>query len=170
LILVTLAGRPGRHGGLEEDLAMQDSGTTWIVAADGSRARIFEERTRGGEVRERAELAMEIAGGDWPRATPHPASVHQRVGSGRHADNQHKPSAEAERRFLARLAEALEKASQTDAFDRLVIAAPPTALGELRAQLAPAVLARLEASEPHNRTHEDAPEMRRHLRQIRAEA
>jgi protein required for attachment to host cells len=147
---------------------MIDEGTTWILAADGARARVFEERRRSGELIERTERAMHIEEADRPRARGHPATVHQRLGSGRHAGKDDNPAREAETRFLARVVEALDSAAARREYDRLVIVAPPTALGALRAELTAALKARLDASDAHDRTGCNVQEMRTHLRKIRA--
>jgi protein required for attachment to host cells len=140
---------------------------TWIVAADGGQARIFEERERSGVLRERAELAMAIEGKDRPRAMGHRATVHSAASSARHG-REDDPSREAESRFLGRLADALDQ--HKGDFGALVLIAPPVALGQLRAKLSPALAERVEASDDHDRLRCDADEMRRHLRHIRAEA
>lgn len=147
---------------------MIDSGVTWIVAADGARARVFEERVRGGALHELAAQALHIEEADRPRARAHSATVHERTGPGRHAASDADPAQEAEARFLRRVVDALEAAAQANAFDRLVLIAPPTALGVLRASLPPGLRSRLETSNAHNRTHANASEMRGHLRQVRA--
>lgn len=149
---------------------MEQSGTTWVVAADGAQARIFEERQRAGDVVERPNHAMAQRGGDTPRAHTHGATVHQRAGEGRHGAGERAPRQEAEDRFLARLAEQLGQSAQAGAFDELVILAPPRALGVLRAALPPAASARLTASAPVECVHEDAEAIRGRLRQTRARA
>jgi len=149
---------------------MEDQGTTWIVAADGARMRVFEERVRAGELRELPHDSMRIEGSDRPQAGPHSATVHERGGLGRHGAHEHKPSQEAEVRFLARVVEHLDAAARRKAFDRLVLIAPPTALGALRAKLTPQLSARLEATDAHERIGDDAEAMRVHLRQARAKA
>jgi protein required for attachment to host cells len=146
---------------------MIDSGTTWIVAADGARARVFEERRRSGELRELTDRAMRVEEGDHPRAAPQRATVHERTGSGRHAANPESPAQEAERRFLARVVEALDAAAYARAFDHLVLVAPPIALGILRRRLTPALSSKLDVSDAHDRTRADAREMRGHLRNLR---
>lgn len=149
---------------------MIDEGVTWIVAADGAHMRVFEERRRAGEVHELAEQAMRIADSDHPRGMPQRATVHERVGSGRHASDHVKPAQEAEERFLARAVEHLHAAVQRRAFDKLAIMAPPTALGMLRRRLTAPLVARLELTDAHNRTGDDADAIRAHLREARARA
>jgi protein required for attachment to host cells len=147
---------------------MIDTGVTWVLVADGAHARLFEERQRTGALHEKADWTMRLQREDRPRAPAHAATVHERGGTGRHGDKDHAPAQEAERRFLARVAEALNAAGVRGEFDHLVIMAPPAALGVLRARLAPRLSGRLEATDPHNRLGDDADAMRAHLRQLRA--
>lgn len=148
---------------------MEQSGITWVVAADGAQARIFEERIRAGEVVERKAEAMAQKGGDYPHAAGSGATVHERAGPRRHGADERAPRQEAEDRFLARLADQLGKDAQAGAFDELVILAPPRALGALRSALPKAAAQRLAGSSPVECVHEDAAAIRQRLRQTRAE-
>jgi hypothetical protein len=47
---------------------MEIGGTTWIVAADGTQARVFEERSRAGDVRELSERAVHALESDTAQA------------------------------------------------------------------------------------------------------
>lgn len=149
---------------------MIDQGVTWILAADGGQARVFQESLRGGPVHELPERAMRQGEHDRPEATPHAATSHQRSSPGRHAGKDANPAQEAEDRFLGRVVEMLHAAARQKAFDRLVIMAPPTALGQLRGRLTAALAAQLDASDAHDRVRDDAEAMRAHLRQLRAKA
>lgn len=149
---------------------MELTGTTWIVAADAAAARIFEERLRAGDVREREDLRVRADSSDQPQSHRHMATVHEGGGFGRHGAGTREASDEAERRFLRRVAESLEAAAKRDAFDRLVLMAPPRALGLLRAELGPACLRRLDVCDPHERVHDDADAIRQRLRDARAKA
>jgi Protein required for attachment to host cells len=139
---------------------MDVTGTTWIVAADGVQARVFEERVRAGEVRERTDLRLVADDGDHPGAHRHVSAAHGEPGR--------EAADEAERRFLRRVAEALERAAQAGAYERLAILAPPRALGMLRGELGPAAQRRLEVCDPHERIRDDADAIRQHLREARA--
>jgi protein required for attachment to host cells len=147
---------------------MIETGMTWVVAADGAQARLFEEPRRAGPLRERPDWALRQEPADWPRAVHPAATVHQRTGAGRHAGKEAKPSREAERRFLLRVAEQLEAAAARHEFERLVLMAPPRALGMLRGALSPGLKARVEASDPHDRVDADAARIRQSLRDLRA--
>ncbi|WP_374470014.1 host attachment protein [Phenylobacterium sp.] len=149
---------------------MIDEGVTWIVAADGAHMRVFEERRRAGEVRELSGEALRTEEHDRPRSHAHAATVHERAGQGRHGDRETPPAQEAETRFLGRAAERIDVAARRKAFERLVIMAPPHALGVLRQKLPQAVLAMVETTDAHNRLQDDAEAIRNHLRLARARA
>ncbi|MEW6018861.1 MAG: host attachment protein [Pseudomonadota bacterium] len=149
---------------------MEQTGITWVVAADGARARIFEERQRAGDMVERPAQAMHQEGHDHPGPHTHQATVHERAGVGRHSAGERAPSQEAEDRFLKRLAEQLGRDAQAGAFDELVILAPPRALGALRTALPRAARDRLTASAPVECVSEEAAAIRKRLRAARAEA
>lgn len=153
-----------------EGVIMDVTGTTWILAADGDQARIFEERQRAGDVRELEALHLGRAGGDYPKAAAHGATVHDRAGHGQHGAGERAPHEEAEDRFLQRVAESLAGPAQRGAFQGLVIMAPPRALGVLRQALPKAAHALLEGSDPHECVRETADDIRNRLRKVRAKA
>jgi len=148
---------------------MTEDVKTWIVVADGGRARILEERRPLGPLHELTDQAMAQQGSDRPPAKDS-ATVHERTGSGRHAGHDDSPQEEAEHRFLKRLAARLDEAARAKSFDRVVLVAPPKALGLLRGALSAAVTALVEASDPHDRVAETAENLQKHLRAARAQA
>lgn len=146
---------------------MDLGGVTWIVAADATEARFFAEPMRAGAVHELPELHLSATGAD--AAPSHQrATVHERAGPGRHGAGDESPGHEAARRFLSHVASRLADAAQRGQYDRLVIMAPPTALGVLRQLLPPAVASRVDGSDPHERKHATAEEIREHLHHVRA--
>ena len=150
---------------------MAQNGVTWIVAADGSHLRVFEEKKRFGALRELPAQAMRQAPADRGGAMAAAGALNERHGHGRYGDrNGATPVQEAEARFLAQVVERLHAEVQRRAFERLVIMAPPTALGLLRAGLTAQLSARLETTDPHNRLADDAEAIRAHLRQARERA
>lgn len=146
---------------------MDQGGTTWIVTADAREARIFEERLRSGSLREITALRMRAQDADRHSGRQR-ATVHQRVGQGRHGAGQEAPRRADEAHFLGQVAAALAERCCRGEFDRLVLMAPPHALGALRAALPPTLQDRIEASDPHERRDDDAEALRRHLRAARA--
>jgi protein required for attachment to host cells len=141
---------------------------TWVVTADGSRARVFEERRRHGPLHEMEGWSFRIGEEDRPHGSGHGGTVHDRTGHGRHSAHDASPVDEAERRFLHRLAERLDRAAQEGAFERLVLMAPPRALGILREALGPSCRRRVHLTEPHERIDEPGEEIRRRLQDLRA--
>lgn len=148
---------------------MTEDVKTWIVVADGAHARVFEEKHPLAPLAELSEEEMAQRGSDRP-AAHQGATVHDRVGSGRHSGHDDSPKEEAEHRFLKRLAASLDHAAQAKSFDKLVLVAPPKALGLLRGELSPAVTKLVEASDPHDRVSESAADLHKHLKKLRAQA
>lgn len=149
---------------------MDQGGVTWIVTADARQARVFSERVRGGELIELDQMRMQADDQDRPAAHSPRATVHDRNGPGRHGAGDRNPSREVERRFLKRVASRLVQAASGGQFDRLVLMAPPRALGVLRMALTPVVAAKIEVSDPHERRDDGPAELRLHLREARAGA
>ncbi|OHB40147.1 MAG: hypothetical protein A2882_12485 [Phenylobacterium sp. RIFCSPHIGHO2_01_FULL_70_10] len=147
---------------------MQDEGVTWIVAADGAEAKVFEERLKAGAVHELPDWRMSQSGGDFPKATSHGATVHESGGPGRHQSGEHAPRQEAEDRFLRRVAEALGQAASRNTYQHLVLMAPPRALGALRSALPKPAHDRLAGSDAHECVREGADQIRERLRAVRA--
>jgi protein required for attachment to host cells len=142
---------------------------TWIVTADASEARFFTERFRAGPVVERPDLKMQADPTDLAHAKPR-ATVHARVGEARHAAGDRSPGEAAEHRFLKEVGDVLARHYASGDYQRLVLMAPPKALGVLTAALPTRLQAQLEASDPHERKGEPADAIRLHLRHARARA
>lgn len=111
--------------------------TTWILIADGAHARLFANHGPGkgieaveggvinGDHRPDHELVRDSAG-----------RTFESVGDMRHAITpKTDPHRELKRTFAEHLAEFMDRQYAAKAFDRLVIVAPPKALGDLRAAL-----------------------------------
>jgi len=107
---------------------------TWILVADGGRARILEALGKGHGLHE--VLGSETRTDNPPshelgRAPP--GRVYESVGHARHAvEPRQDPHRALETLFAGQLATMLAKYAATNAFDRLVIVAPPAMLGDLR--------------------------------------
>ena len=142
--------------------------TTWIVVADGSRARIFSYRS------DEPKLAI-VREFDDPRArkpsrdlvSSGPGHNQESANAAHHAiEPKHDPHAQAERAFLRKVAESIEAAASSKAFDRLAIAAPPRALGVLRQVLAPAIRGKLVAEVAKDLTKTPIAELPAHLADV----
>jgi protein required for attachment to host cells len=142
--------------------------STWVVAADGRSARVYQERKRGGALEEVERLDMNAV----EEAVMHPRDraprSYESSGSARHAmEPTDTPVQDAEKRFLHRVAERLAEAKAAAAFERVVLFAPPRALGALRAALKAPVLAAIEFASDSDAMDDDASAIRVRLRDLR---
>lgn len=111
---------------------------TWVLVADGARARIFSQT--GAKAALEPVLTEEDAQSRQPTrdlGTDKPGRAQARIGDGsRHSMAPRADWHEFEKQNFAReLAKILDQAAQKEAFDHLVLVAPPKTLGELRAAL-----------------------------------
>ncbi len=72
-----------------------------------------------------------------------------------------------ERRFVERVAEELERKHQQKAFDQLIIAAAPTALGDIRPVLSKELKSTIIAELPKDLTNIPTPKLEQHFADIR---
>jgi protein required for attachment to host cells len=111
---------------------------TWILIADASRARVLEQVGKGNALSEVAGLRFEH---DVPATHELVDDSQGRTmtsarGGKRHAfAPKSDPNREAKRHFMQDLAAILEERLAAGAFDRLMLVAPPQALGDLRAAI-----------------------------------
>jgi protein required for attachment to host cells len=143
---------------------------TLIVVADGGGARAFAESQRHGPLKTLPGWT-ETA----PRSERHGPAAHggtavTRHGSARHSVLDASPAAAAERQFLVKLAHRIDREALAGGFNHLVLIAPPKALGALRIALGKAATARIETTEPHDRTAESVQLLRQRLRELRLPA
>lgn len=108
--------------------------TTWILIADGTQARVLEHGGPG------KGLSM-VKGLDWSIEplqskdidTDRPGRGHSSGGSARSSmEPKTDPAQHREAEFMRSVAGVLDRKALEGAFDRLVIAAAPIALGNLR--------------------------------------
>ncbi|MDB5541482.1 MAG: hypothetical protein JWQ89_3209 [Devosia sp.] len=108
---------------------------TWILIADGATAKVFEHCGPGKGLKPVDDLMFEQAplkAGEIMADRPG-RSISSMGSGGRSAmEYSSDPVAVRERRFVENVAEQLERKHQQHAFDRLIVAAAPTALGDLR--------------------------------------
>jgi len=146
---------------------MLESGTAWMLVADGRRARLLVEQHRGAQLDEPTDWAMQISDEDLYDIQDRAPRSHDRFGHGRHAVDRGRNLHEAEEeKFLKRVADRLGEAEKRNAFDHLVIAAPPRALGLLRSMLPQNAQARLCATTPKDLLDEGAPKLRERLQDL----
>lgn len=144
--------------------------TTWILIADGARARIFANLgpgkgiapVEGGVLKSDHAPSRELAS-DRPGRTFESADVT------RHAiDPAQDPHRELKRAFAVRLATFIEEHLAENAFDRLVLVAPPVTLGDLRAALSNPVKQRVSAELDNDLTNTPVEELPKHLATVMA--
>ncbi len=115
--------------------------TTWVVVADGTRARILEASSANGPLNEIDGLVHpEGRLRDRELTSDLPGRAFDSGGQGRHAmESKVDPKRQEHIRFAAELADFLEAARVAHKFDELVIVAAPTFLGQLRDKLSRAI-------------------------------
>ena len=142
-----------------------NDGSTWIVVADGGRARCFEERRRGVALRERADFALAHTADDVVEGI-RPGRIHESWGAARHAvERGPDPHQTEEDHFLHRVVDRISAAAGD--FDHLVILAPPRALGLIRAALPKAVADKVALSHAVDVVRESAVEIAARLDELR---
>jgi len=144
---------------------MLEAGITWMLVADGRRARLLVEHRRGANLEE--PWAMEIGPDDLYDPQDRPPRSFDRVGAGRHAmDKGRSLHEQEEEKFLRRVADRLSDAERHSQFDHLVIVAPPRALGLLRGLLSDSAKARVRADLPKDLLEEPALKLRERLGEL----
>lgn len=107
---------------------------TWIVIADGARARVITKK-EGGNGFEEVEN-FDLIGDNRPSheiSSDRPGRSYESVGSSRHAiEPATDPHREEKRKFAHRLSDYLDDRRASDAFDQLIVIAAPRTLGDLR--------------------------------------
>ncbi|MCP8894059.1 host attachment protein [Shinella daejeonensis] len=114
------------------------TGTTWILAADGTQARLLKGVNLIKDGRQNPE--QEIFRTEVRKAqdimTDRPGRSHSSVGPGRSAmDYPSDPVREEQQRFAAEIADRIDDYAAKGEFDRLVLCAAPQTLGDLRGRL-----------------------------------
>ena len=138
---------------------------TWIVLADGSRARIVEPREIGSGFDVIEELASpeahEPSRAIW---ADRPGRTQESGSSARHAVEPRQDPHEARKAAFSRLVAAqLNKAADEKKFDNLILFAPPRCLATLRAALDDATSRKVQAAVPKDLTKLPLAELADHL-------
>lgn len=144
---------------------MLEGGRTWFLLADGRRARLLTEERRGAELQ--VVWKMEIGPEDRYEPQDRPPRSFDSVGAGRHAmDKGRSLHEQEEEKFLQRVADRIGASEKQAAFEHLVVAAPPRALGLLRANFSQSVQTRLRATASKDVLDEDESALRERLREL----
>lgn len=127
---------------------------TWVLIADGARARILESEGRLDQLQKVPGCEFEVEDPpDREIGSDSPGRTFDSVGGGRHRiEPKTSPHRHIKAEFARHLAQFLEKKQGQRAFDRLLIAAPPKMLGDLREKLSKQVVACVEAEIPKDLT------------------
>ena len=137
---------------------------TWVLVADGAQAQVFEHGGPGkglipvkGLHFSEAPLKAQDINSDRP-------GRHYSGGVGaRSGMEEADPVAVREERFVKGIAEHLETMRQQGRFDRLIIAAAPSALGDIRPALSDGVKETIIAELPKDLTNVPNPQLARHF-------
>lgn len=109
---------------------------TWVLVADASRARLFRREADG---RLSSALDEELIGTHLPSreiASDRPGRTFDSGGYGRHANEPPTdPARHAQGEFARDVARLLDDKRKAQAFNRIVVVAPPRFLGELRSMM-----------------------------------
>lgn len=117
--------------------------TTWFLVADGTRGRLFESagyKEPWTLIDEREDEAARAP--DRELGSERPGRGVKSGSGARYAVEAASEHDKAEKAFIEERALFLNAAEREGAFDQLVLAAPPRALGALRAKLSPETIAR----------------------------
>lgn len=142
---------------------------TWVLVADGAQAQVFEHGGPGKGLIPIKDLhfAQEpLKAQDINTDRP---GRHSGGGLGsRSGLEQADPVQIREERFVRSVAAELDVLRQQGRFDRLIIAAAPTALGDIRPALSDGVKQTIIAELPKDLTNVPNPQLARHFEQLLA--
>lgn len=139
---------------------------TWIVIADGNEAKIFEHGGPGKGLHALGDLHFRqepLKAGEIMADKPGRSYSSAAPGSRSSMEYSSDPVAVRERRFVEKLADVLEEKRREGKFDRLVIAAAPAALGDIRPALTDAVKQTILAELPKDLTNVPTPKLTAHF-------
>lgn len=138
---------------------------TWILLVDGAQAKVFEHKGAGSGLTPVRDLLMEDEALQAREImADKPGRSFSSASNGRSAmEYSTDPVQVRETRFVKSVAEALERKHQESAFSRLIIAAAPTALGDLRGALSDKVRETVVAEMPKDLTNLPTPQLEKHF-------
>jgi protein required for attachment to host cells len=139
--------------------------TTWIVFADGAKARIACSTGKGKGLKvllDEEHEASKLRGRDL--LSDRPARTFSSAGAGSHMVQPASDPREVEKhKFVRHLCDLLTKGLNDGRYDQLVLVAPPRVLGELRSTLSGAVKQKVTAELAKDLTNTPAHDLARHL-------
>jgi protein required for attachment to host cells len=138
--------------------------TTWILVADGARAKVYQNKGPGTGLAE--TRFPEMVGMHEPtRSINADREGYNVQGTMVHSADPHR---EQKRTFARDVAEFLERQVQARAFDRLVLVAPAKTLGDLRSALDDDVANRVVSELAKDLTHANVRDLPKHLEDVLA--
>jgi protein required for attachment to host cells len=147
--------------------------TTWVLVADGATAKVFNYLGRSagleaieGLMFEQDHLKARDINSDRDRGTYSGSAARGQGQGGYEPPNDAVQVREA--RFVKNVAAALEERFRRKEFDKLVIAAAPTALGDLRPQLSKELQGAIIAEVPKDLTKSPTPKLEEQLQSVLA--
>jgi protein required for attachment to host cells len=158
---------PTASGNRRGGLSMQKR-VTWILVADGARARVLMNDGVGKGLRPTVDGEMAHAlPPTRDMGTDRPGRTQQRGTSGRHAIQPHVDWHRFEKeKFSREMAALLDAAAERGAFHRLILVAPPRTLGDLRAALGTKARSLVHAEIDKDLTHVTIQELPTHLTDV----
>ena len=143
---------------------------TWILIADAGHAHVARNDGPGQGVRllDRPRFDVVVPPGRELLAD-RPGRSHESVGGARHAMEPPTDPREVEKlKFLRQVAETMGREATAGRYDRLVVVAPPRALGELRQLLPAAARRRVSGELAKDLTHVAERDLAGHLATVLA--
>lgn len=141
---------------------------TWILVADGARARIFANSGPGKGLQPAVD--QEFAAELHPSreiVSDRPGHVRESVGAARHAIEPRVDWHRFEKeKFAKSMAKLLDEAAERGAYSRLVLVAPPRTLGDLRGALNPRTKSLVAGEIDKDLTHITPHELPDHLYKV----
>jgi protein required for attachment to host cells len=141
---------------------------TWLLIADGRRAKVFETDAQAAEFRGVEDMAREAS---LPKSrdilTDKPGRTFDSVGAGRHAkESPTDPRRQLKREFADLIVGELRKAMRAKRFDRLILVAPPAFMGDLREELPKDLKDKVAGEVTSDLTNTPEQDLPSHLREI----
>lgn len=142
---------------------------TWVVVADGARARFLENHGPGKGLQPALDQEMQQALPPNRELVTDRPSLDAGPGGERHGVAPKVDWHEFEKeRFAHQVAQVLNKARTRNRFDRLVLVAPPKALGHLREQLDKPTRDHVTGELDKDLTHAEDRDLAEHLGEVMA--
>jgi protein required for attachment to host cells len=137
---------------------------TWIVLADAASARLFQAAALRGDWTLVAELQHpQSRARDSDLVTDRPGRVKQSKGYRSAMEPPTSPKKVEMKKFARQLAKALEDGLGKNAYERIILVAPPGFLGLLRGELSDRVRSRIAALVEKDYLHLDQRQARERL-------